>query len=317
MKKILKTLVFCGIAAFSPFVLADQKPVTIGILVPIALPAMTQIVNGFEETMTRESKTPVHFLVKNAEGDANIQRSILQTFNESDINLVAPIGTDATQMTIAMIRNKPIVAIAADDVKQNAAKANNFNVTGVNSHTPPAERLRFLHAAMPGLKKITIVYSTSSRIFDQVQQMISAAKTAHMSVQKLMVSQLSDLYSISKNIAPDNQAIFILKDELIVSGLNTLLQQAKLKHLPVIASDDGSVANGAAFALGISEKQTGVDAAKIALQVLNGKPARDIPIYMMKTPYVFLNSSAATEQGLSVEKIKQAAKLHHYKINMM
>ena len=125
------------------------------------------------------------------------------------------------------------------------------------------------------------------------------------------------MYTVSKNIAPNSQAIFILKDELIVSGLNTLLQQAKLKHLPVIASDDGSVANGAAFALGISEKQTGVDAAKIALQVLNGKPARDIPIYMMKTPYVFLNSSAATEQGLSVEKIKQAAKLHHYKINMM
>ena len=313
----LKTLVFCGIAAFSPFVLADQKPVTIGILVPIALPAMTQIVNGFEETMTRESKTPVHFLVKNAEGDANIQRSILQTFNESDINLVAPIGTDATQMTIAMIRNKPIVAIAADDVKQNAAKANNFNVTGVNSHTPPAERLRFLHAAMPGLKKITIVYSTSSRIFDQVQQMISAAKTAHMSVQKLMVSQLSDLYSISKNIAPDSQAIFILKDELIVSGLNTLLQQSQLKNIPVIASDDGSVATGAAFALGVSEKQTGVDAAKIALQILNGKEARNIPIYMMKNYHVFLNPAACKAQQVNVNDVKNAAKKLGYSIDIL
>ena len=320
MKKYLKhlsiaCLLFIGTSATAA---PTQKSVTIGIVLPVAVPALTQIVNGFEETMTQQSKVPVHYSVKNAEGDASMQRSILQEFaNDSDVTLVAPIGTDAAQMAIAVVRNKPIVAIAADHVKSEAQKANNLNVTGVNSRVPPAKRMQLIHAAIPSLKKITIMYTASSRIFNQVKEFEAVAKTKNIAVQPLMVSQLSDLYTVSKNIAPNSQAIFILKDELIVSGLNTLLQQAKLKHLPVIASDDGSVANGAAFALGISEKQTGVDAAKIALQVLNGKPARDIPIYMMKTPYVFLNSSAATEQGLSVEKIKQAAKLHHYKINMM
>lgn len=86
-----------------------------------------------------------------------------------------------------------------------------------------------------------------------------------------MVSQLSDLYTISNNINPKSKAIFILKDEMIVSGINTLVQQAEERRIPVIASDDGSVSKGAAFALGVSEYQTGVDAAKVALQILNGK----------------------------------------------
>lgn len=294
-----------------------QQPVTVGILVPIALPAMTQIVNGFETALNQTSKTPVKYLVKNAQGDANIQRSILQEFNTSSVALVAPIGTDAAQMTIAMIRNKPIVGIAADHLKSQAKKANNPNVTGVLSKVAPIERMHFLHEAMPTLKKLTIVYSADSRIFSQVKQFEKAAKKNHLHVQKLMVSQLSDLYTLSKNIAPDSQAIFILKDELVVSGLNTLLQQARMKHIPVIASDDGSVGKGAAFALGVSEYQTGVDAGRVAAQILAGKKAGDMPIHIMKHYFVFLNPTAATAQHINPETVKAAAKKLGYQIKTL
>ena len=165
MKKYLKhlsiaCLLFIGTSATAA---PTQKSVTIGIVLPVAVPALTQIVNGFEETMTQQSKVPVHYSVKNAEGDASMQRSILQEFaNDSDVTLVAPIGTDAAQMAIAVVRNKPIVAIAADHVKSEAQKANNLNVTGVNSRVPPAKRMQLIHAAIPSLKKITIIYSASS-----------------------------------------------------------------------------------------------------------------------------------------------------------
>ncbi len=291
MKKTIKTLTVYTLATLSTASFAASKPVTVGILVPVALPAMTQIVNGFETALNKESKMPVTYLVKNAQGNVTIQQSILQEFNSAHVALVAPIGTDAAQMTIAMVRNAPIVGIAADHLKEQATKANNPNVTGVLSRVAPSARMQFIHDAMPNLKKLTIVYSADDRIFSQVKQFEKAAKQDHIQVQKLMVSQLSDMYTLSKNIAPDSQAIFILKDELIVSGLNTLLQQANIKHIPVIASDDGSVSKGAAFALGVSEYQTGVDAGKVAAQILAGKKASDMPVHVMDHYFVFLNSS--------------------------
>lgn len=318
MKRTLQALTFSTLTALVTSTLAaTPQPITVGILVPVAVPAMTQIVNGFEKTLSKESKVPVTYLVKNAQGNMNIQRSILQEFNNPSVSLVAPIGTDAAQMSIAMIRNKPIVGIAADHLKEQAKKANNPNVTGVLSKVSPEDRMHFLHEAIPNLKKLTIVYSTDDRIFSQVKQFEAAAKQNGISVQKLMVSQLSDIYTLSKNIAPDSQAIFILKDELVVSGLNTLLQQAKLKHIPVIASDDGSVQKGAAFALGVSEYQTGVDAAKVAATVLNGKSASDIPVHIMKHYFVFLNKSAAKAQNVNPSVVKKAAKSLGYTVNLL
>jgi putative ABC transport system substrate-binding protein len=317
MKKPLKYTAAALLSIFSFSALAvAPKPITVGILVPVTVPAMKQIVNGFETELSKNSKTPIHYLVKNAQGNVAIQRSILQEFNSSDVALVAPIGTDAAQMTIAMIRNKPIVGIAADHLKEQAKKANNLNVTGVLSKVAPKDRMQFIHAAMPALKKLTIVYSADDRIFSQVKAFEKVAAQNHIQVQKLMVSQLSDLYTLSKNIAPDSQAIFILKDELVVSGLNTLLQQAKAKHIPVIASDDGSVSRGAAFALGVSEYQTGVDAAKIATQILNGKKASDIPVHMMTNYYVFLNKNPAATENINIATVKTAAKKLGYKITL-
>ena len=80
MKRTFKTVAFCALSTLSTLSFANtsQKPITVGIVVPIALPAMTQIINGFETTLNKESKVPVTYLVKNAQGNANIQRSILQ-----------------------------------------------------------------------------------------------------------------------------------------------------------------------------------------------------------------------------------------------
>jgi putative ABC transport system substrate-binding protein len=320
MKKALKITAMSTLVAFSTLAMAAPaiKPVTVGVLVPVAIPAMTQIVNGFEKSLSAHSKAPVKYLVKNAQGDINIQRSILQEFNSSNVNLVAPIGTDASQMTMTVVRNKPIVGIAANHLKEQAKKANNLNVTGVTSKVPPVQRMHMIHEALPNLKKLTIVYSADSRIFSQVKQFEIAAKQNHIQVQPLMVSQLSDMYTLSKNIAPNSQAIFILKDEMVVSGINTLLQQAHARHIPVIASDDGSVSKGAAFALGVSEYQTGVDAGKVAATILNGeKKAGAMPIHVMTHYFVFLNPSAAKKEGVDPEAVKAAAKKLGYKVSIL
>jgi len=231
--------------------------------------------------------------------------------------MVVPISTDAAQMAISMIRNKPIIGIAADHLKENAIKSNNANVTGVNSRTPISDRVNFIHDVLPNLKYLTLIYSADAHVFPEAQEVVQTAKKDHILIQKLMVSQLSDLYSVSKNIHSNSQAIFILKDGLIVSGINTLIQQAHTKNIPVIASDDGSVSKGAAFSLGVSEYQTGVDGANVVLQIMRGTKAGCLPIHMMTHYFVFLNPEAAEAQHINPNRVKMAAKKAGFTVSIL
>lgn len=294
-----------------------SHPITVGILEPVSIPAMKQIVSGFEDTLSKLSVLPIHYVVKDAQNNLQFQRAILQTFKSQGVDLIAPIGTTASQMTISIIRNKPIIGIAAENLISQANKAKNVNVTGVNSHVPPQERIAFIHQALPSIKKITLIYSPDDRIFAQVKQFVAEAKNYHLEIQPLMVSQLSDLYTIGHSISSDSQAIFILKDELIVSGLNTLLQQARLKHIPIISSDDGSVEKGAAFALGVSEYQTGAAAGKIASSILSGKPASQIKVHLLKQYDVFVNKNVLSQMHIDLSHLKSVAEQLHYPVQVL
>lgn len=290
---------------------AAPKPTTIGIVIPISLPAMTQIVNGYETRLKELHKGPLQFTVKNAQGDINIQRAILQEFKQNNVDIIAPVGTDAAQMAIHMIRNKPIIGIAAELGNKKLPA----NATNVLDEVSVAKQIAFIHKALPNIKKITLIYSASGdRIFTEVKKAVTAGKKNNIQVQKLMIEQLPELYTVRQHIAPNSQAVFILKDEMVVSGIRALVQQAEQRHIPVIASDDGSVGKGAAFAVGVSETDIGHDAAELTNKVLNGMSAGKIPQKYMTKYKLFINSAAAKKQNLNLKPIIATANGCGYKV---
>lgn len=291
-----------------------KKPVTVGILVPIQLQAMDEIVAGFKDQLAKQYSGKVIFLTKNAQGDANLQRAILQQFANQHIDLVAPIGTASTQAAISLIRNKPILGIAAEIDPKQLKQANNQDVTNVLDEVSVTQQIEFIHQALPNIHQMTLIYSPSDKIYPEVAEAEKAGKKYGISIQKLMIQQLADLYTVSQQINKNSQAIFVLKDELVVSGAPTLAKQAQSLHIPLIASDDGSVQKGAAFALGVSERQIGIDSANLAAQILDGKTAKSIPTFVMKRYNIFINPSQAAQQGLKVAQIEKTAQQFQYPV---
>jgi putative ABC transport system substrate-binding protein len=289
---------------------AENKPKTIGIVVPIELTAMDQIVNGFETEIKASYHEPVNFIVNNAEGNSGIQQAILQKFQHNQVDLIAPIGTSTSQMAIRMIKDKPIVAVAAELPKN----VHFDNVTSVLDEISVSQQIAFIHQAAPTIKKITLIYSADDKIFAEVKEAEIAAKKNGLQLQTLMIQQLPDLYSVTKHIDSDSQAIFILKDELVVSGIRTLVQQAQRSNLQVISSDDGSVNQGAAFALGVRESDIGKYAADSAIKILKGEKAGSIPTYVMTQYTVFINNKAAATQHVNLPQLTKAATQNHYQI---
>lgn len=309
-------LVGLGMAMLS--MAAPEKPVTVAILAPVQVQAMNEIIAGLKEELNAKYLGKVTFIVKNAEGDAGLMRAELQQFNDnSSIDVVAPIGTPTSQMAMTLITNKPIVAIAADYTKAQVAKAKNSNFTTLHDDPSPTKQLAFLKVVLPQLKKITLVHSDTQRILTEVATATAVAKRENITIQSLMIHQLSDLYSVSNQIDSNSQAIYILQDETVVSGVKALIKQAQDRHIPVIASDDGSVKAGTAFALGFKQRDIGVQGADLIIKVLQGTPARNIPIKYMTTYNVFINSPAADRQGVSSKDLLAAADKLNYPVVMV
>jgi len=309
-----------GLSVLAFNVMADkapQKTVTIGIVAPVQIPAMDQIIAGFEGELNHlydNNNVRVVYVVQNAQGDMNIMRSIFLQFKNQKVDMVVPIGTSANQMALSIIKDQPIVTLAAAFTEADRAKSPNKNVTSISDEVAVSKQFAFIHQAMPNLKYLTLVYSPDDRIYAQVQQASADAKKYGITIQKLQIQQLSDLYTVSKRINTNSQAIFILKDEMVVSGVPTLVKVAQARNIPLIASDDGSVSSGAAFAVGVSERQIGSDGASLALQVLNGTPAINVPIKIMTDYNVFINTKAAETQNVDLGRVTSASNAFSYPV---
>jgi putative ABC transport system substrate-binding protein len=287
-----------------------NKPLTVAVLVPMELPAMDEIVAGFKQELSSKYHGQVKFIVKNSQGDVNLQRTILQQFNDPNIDIVAPIGTRAMEMAMTLIKDKPIVAIDADWDPSYLTKANNKNVTDVIEGVEPSDQIAFIHYALPNLKKMTFVHSMDQRIFVDAKKVKAAAAKNNIQLQEIGIDRVSDIYSISRSIDQNSQAIFALEDEIVVSGVNALVNQAERRPIPVITSDEGSVQKGSAFALGVSQRQIGMSSADMVLKVLAKGAAEGIPVEKVSQFTLYINKAAAAKQGIKVDQIVAAA--HHF-----
>lgn len=286
----------------------------IGIIVPLEHPAMNEIVAGFKEELAKNYHQPVQVVVKNAQHDANLLHSILMSMRDQNVDVVVPIATGTSQMALSLIKNQPVVALAAQVNDAERKKNSACNIGVVDDDLDDKQILRFVHTVYPNIHDITLVHSADDKVFPEIKEVIAEGKVLGITVHELMVQSLPELYSASQAIPQQTQAIFILKDSLIVSGINSLIKVAQARKIPLITSDDGSVSAGAAFALGVHEKQIGEEGAKLAIAALEGKNLCAMPIVKLKDLTVFANPKAIQAQGQSLSVITDAAKKFNYHV---
>lgn len=289
------------------------RKLSFGIVVPMEHAALTEIVEGFKEEILLTFPKAT-FNVQNAQGDFNLQRSIIQQFVSQKVDAIVPIGMAATQMTASLVKQQPIVSLAADYPESDRVKRNPINLTGVVDEIGAEKQIQFIHAVFPQLKKISLIYSNSEKVFPEVEEAVKEAQKQGITVQKLMIQNLSELYSISSAIASDSEAIYILKDHLVVSGIRALVKEAGKRKMPVITSDEGSIQEGGTFALGVKERAIGQQGGRLAVKVMKGDVLiQDCPIESMKDLSIFYNPYASGKVNLDVHHLEKIATENHYK----
>lgn len=289
----------------------------IGIVLPLEHKALQEIVAGFTDKLHAIYHQPLQIKVMNAQGDINMQRAIIQQMRDQNYAMIVPVATSVTQMTAAMIHQQPIVSLAADFSEQNRRALHPCNIAVVDDEIPPQKLIAFIHAAYPTLTHLVLIHSTSDKIFPDVKVSIAAGKLNNIEIKPLMVATLPELVSATAALPADTQGIFILKDNLIASGIATLAQVAKVKHIPLMTSDQGTVQVGAGFAIGVHERQIGEEGALLAKAVLSGQPISGLPITKMQNLSVFINKSALQQEDQDTARLIAVAKDLHYNVEFV
>lgn len=314
MKHILFFLFCCLLmTACAP---EDHSKKTIGIIVPLEHKALTEIISGFSDELKKQYPYPVKIDVSNAQNDLNLQRAIIQQMRDTQASIIIPIGTGATEMTLSMVHDQSILSLASTLSQKDRSKILPCHTAIVHDEIPPEKIIAFIHDAYPAIKKLTLIHSTADKIFPDISTAIKAGTENHIEITTLMAATLPDLMSIGQSIPADSDGIFVLKDNLIVSGISTLAKIAHDKKIVLITSDEGTVEEGADFALGVHERDIGKEGAIVAAAILQGKSPCDLPIVEMNRLTLFINPDAMRQTKYSLLSLMQTAHQLQYQTEL-
>ncbi|AKK08707.1 ABC transporter substrate-binding protein [Corynebacterium testudinoris] len=283
---------------------AGGESYSIGINQLVQHPALDAATAGFKEAFD-EAGVDVTFDEQNANGEQSTALTIAQQFANSNKDLVLAVATPAAQATAQNITTLPVLftavtdAESADLVESNDAPGG--NVTGTSDAAPIDAQLELLKQLVPDAKSVGIVYA-SGEVNSQVQ--VDAVKEASgpfdLEVKTQTVTTVNEIQQAVEALG-DVDAIYVPTDNMVVSGIASLIQIAEQKQIPVIGAEAGTVEGGAVATLGIDYRELGRQTGEMALRILqDGADPATMPVETATEFSYIINEDAATRQGVTI-----------------
>ncbi len=285
-----------------------QEAVRIAILTPTSHAALDEIILGFQETLHK--KLPCSFEIYNAHGDRVLLRNQAESIVQGDYTLALVIATQPSFIMREVITQRhsqlPVVCTAVDEsVGENssALTAQRTPITTVienhDAHYYTAQ-LGFLQKVLPNARKLLLVYSPNVKTDKEKELLVSSCRQKGITLTILPIYASYELAQRVQLLAPGHDCVIILKDNTIVSCIETLINTCNRLRIPLYASDLNSLKAGAALAYGVHEYQFGAQAAHKAYAIVHDKKRPDqIPTTSVGPQVFMVNEKALQNLGIS------------------
>lgn len=279
----------------------------IGIIQLVEHPALDASRDGFLEGLKAAGFTDdkVEVDIENAQGDFATAQTIAEGFKGDGVDLIYAIATPAVQAAYKVTKDIPIVFAAVTDpvsaeVVESLEKPNT-NVTGVSDMTPVEEQFKLLKQILPSAKNVGIMYN-AGEVNSTVQVDIAKKVAASLALNIIdaTVSASGEVSQAAQSLIGRVDAIYIPTDNTIASSIQAVVKVANANKIPVIGSEEGMVKGGALITKGINYYNLGVDAGKMAADILNGKKPGDIPVILPTNMDIVVNKTTMDTLGITI-----------------
>ncbi|ADQ15157.1 ABC transporter substrate-binding protein [Halanaerobium hydrogeniformans] len=302
----LSILILIFIMAFS-FSVSAQQELRIGISQFVEHPALDAAREGFIEGLAEEGfgEDRVEFITQNAQADFATAQSIAQRFRSQNLDMVLAIATPNSQAAANVISDMPVLFTAVTDPVEagivNSMEAPGANITGTTDMNPVADQLALILEFIPEAQDVGILYNPGEvNSVVQVEIAKEAAAEMDINLHEATVTNSSEVTLAASSLVDKVDAIYVPTDNIIVSALPSVLNITNNNNIPVFASENGQVEQGAIATLGIDYKLLGMQTGRMAARVLNGENTSQMAVESSDELKLYINQTAAANLNLDI-----------------
>ncbi len=244
----------------------------------------------------------------NAQADAGTAAMTANNFVSKKVDMICAIATPTAMSAYNATMNTDIPVIytaVSDPVEAGLANADGSpvgNVTGTSDALAVDAQLQMIRTILPDATKIGIIYTTSeANSISTVAEYKEKAADYGFEIVDTGVTAMSEVALAAADIVGKVDCITNLTDNTVVSALQTVLEEANKKNIPVFGSEVEQVKAGCVASMGLEYFELGKQTGKMAAKVLKGEAkASEMNYEVISEPSLYVNFAAAEKIGLEL-----------------
>lgn len=297
----------------APAMAADKSVAVTAIVEHPALDAVRDGVKDELKDAGFEAGKNLKWDYQSAQGNTGTAAQIARKFVGDKPDAIVAIATPSAQALVAATKSIPVIysgvtdPVAAQLVKD--WKASGTNVTGVSDVLELDKQLDLIKKIVPAAKRVGMVYNpgeaNSAVVVKAFKELLGKSG---MTLVEAAAPRSVDVGSAARSLIGKVDVIYTNTDNNVVSAYEALVKVGNDAKIPLVASDTDSVKRGAIAALGVNYYDLGRQTGKVVVRVLKGEKPGDIASATSSKLELFVNTSAAQKQGVSLspELVKSA-----------
>lgn len=285
-----------------------QEILKVGILQTTSHPSLDEIregsIQGLAEYGYIEGEN-IEIDYQNAQGDQNLMNTMATSMVEDGADILIGIGTPASQAFANATSDIPIIMGAVSDpVGAGLVEDENTpgtNVTGVKNEAPVEAQLELALEVLPDAAELGLLYSSgedNSRA--EGERAAQVAEELGLNVSTYTVSSTNELQQMVASMAQEVDFIYLPTDNTIASAFDTVVAEANRYEIPLIPTVDLMIAQGGLVTVGINQTEMGIEAGRMAAEVLDGTDPAEFPVFILSEGDVLVNQEQAERLGVDI-----------------
>lgn len=309
MKKTLCVLLALALLGIAGLSLAEEKVYQIGIAQFAVHGSLDNCREGFllglQENSFEEGKN-IRVDYQNAQADMGLAAGIASKFVDNGYDLILAIATPMAVVSHNTSDGKIPVVYSAVSTPVQAGLAGEDGLsdgptTGTSDLLPIEEQLKLIRAIQPEAKTIGILYTLSeTNAVYQAGEYQRMAGEYGFTVEVAAVAAGNDIALALPGLLDKVDLVTMVLDNTVVQYLDTVLDAADAKGIPVYGSEVEQVQRGCVAAEGLDYIELGRQTGAMAARVLNGEDAGAIPFELLKESSLYYNPDALAALNLSL-----------------
>ncbi|MFS0575236.1 ABC transporter substrate-binding protein [Sporosarcina sp. 179-K 3D1 HS] len=286
---------------------AENKTYKIGSTQIVEHPSLNAAFEGFQKAL-EDAGLDVEYDIQNAQNDQSANTTIATNLGSSDVDLIFANSTPSAQAVAAVTKEIPILFTSVTDPIGaeliDSIESPGGNLTGTIDLHPDVipNTLTFLKEEL-NAKNVGVVFNSGEQnARAQIDKVRAVAKELDLNIVEATIATSADVKQATESLIGKVDSLYIIKDNTVVSALESVISVAMEHKLPMMVGELDSVKRGGLAAFGFNYFDIGYETGEMAVKILKGEatPA-ELPAQFPKNLKFVVNADNASQIGLEIK----------------